>query len=41
MVRLAADLGWGLHEIAPERLSLEELFVELTATTGNTTERAA
>ena len=23
----------GLHEIAPERLSLEELFVELTATT--------
>lgn len=34
VVRLATDLGWGLHEIAPERLSLEELFVELTATTG-------
>ena len=41
VVRLAADLGWGLHEIAPERLSLEELFVELTATTGNITAGAA
>jgi len=33
VVRLAGESGWGLHEIAPERLSLEELFVELTATT--------
>ncbi len=41
VVRLAADAGWGLHEIAPEKLSLEELFVELTASTGNTTQEAA
>jgi ABC-2 type transport system ATP-binding protein len=41
VVRLAAEAGWGLHEIAPEKLSLEELFVELTANTGNTTTEAA
>jgi ABC-2 type transport system ATP-binding protein len=41
VLRLATDAGWGLHEIAPEKLSLEELFVELTATTGSTTDRAA
>ncbi len=41
VVRLAADAGWGLHEIAPEKLSLEELFVELTASTGNATTEAA
>ena len=41
VLRLAADAGWGLHEIAPEKLSLEELFVELTATTGNTQSEAA
>ncbi len=33
VLRLAAEAGWGLHEIAPEKLSLEELFVELTAST--------
>ncbi len=31
IVRLAAEGGWGLHEIRPGRLSLEELFVEMTA----------
>jgi len=41
VLRLAADAGWGLHVIAPDKLSLEELFVELTATTGSTTDRAA
>jgi ABC-2 type transport system ATP-binding protein len=30
IVRLAAENDWGLHEIRPGRLSLEELFVELT-----------
>jgi hypothetical protein len=30
-VKLAAERGWGLYEIAPERASLEQLFVELTA----------
>jgi ABC-2 type transport system ATP-binding protein len=31
IVKLAAERGWGLYEIAPERASLEQLFVELTA----------
>jgi len=30
IVRLAGERNWGLHEIAPERLSLEQVFVELT-----------
>jgi ABC-2 type transport system ATP-binding protein len=30
IVKLAAERGWGLYEIAPERVSLEQLFVELT-----------
>jgi ABC-2 type transport system ATP-binding protein len=29
IVRLASDRQWGLYEIAPERVSLEQLFVEL------------
>jgi len=31
IVRLAAEHGWGLYEIRPGRLSLEQLFVDLTA----------
>jgi ABC-2 type transport system ATP-binding protein len=31
IVRLAAVRGWGLYEIRPGRLSLEQLFVEMTA----------
>ncbi len=31
LVRIAAERGWGLTEIRPGRLSLEQLFVELTA----------
>jgi ABC-2 type transport system ATP-binding protein len=30
IIRLAAEQGWGLYEIRPGRLSLEQLFVELT-----------
>lgn len=30
IIRLAAERSWGLHEIAPERLSLEQIFVDLT-----------
>jgi ABC-2 type transport system ATP-binding protein len=31
IVRRAAERGWGLYEIRPGRLSLEQLFVEMTA----------
>ncbi|MBI3899780.1 MAG: ATP-binding cassette domain-containing protein [Gammaproteobacteria bacterium] len=31
IVRLATERHWGLHEIGPERASLEQIFVELTA----------
>lgn len=31
IVKLAAEQGWGLYEIAPDRVSLEQLFVELTS----------
>ncbi|OGI41224.1 MAG: ABC transporter ATP-binding protein [Candidatus Muproteobacteria bacterium RBG_16_62_13] len=31
LVRIAAERGWGLTEIRPGRLSLEQLFVEFTA----------
>jgi ABC-2 type transport system ATP-binding protein len=31
IVRLAGERGWGLYEIRPGRLSLEQLFVEMTA----------
>jgi len=30
IVRLAGEQGWGLYEIRPGRLSLEQLFLELT-----------
>lgn len=30
VVQLASERHWGLHEIAPERASLEQIFVELT-----------
>ncbi len=30
LVKLASERNWGLYEIAPERLSLEQIFVELT-----------
>lgn len=32
IVRAAAERNWGLKEIAPERASLEQIFVELTTT---------
>ncbi len=32
LVRLATERNWGLKEIAPERASLEQIFVELTTT---------
>ena len=32
VLKLAAEHGWGLQEVTPTRGSLEELFVELTAT---------
>lgn len=40
IVSLAAERGWGLHEIAPERASLEQIFVELV-TEERTAEAAA
>jgi len=30
LVRLSVERGWGLHEIGPERASLEQIFVDLT-----------
>ena len=30
IIRLALEQNWGLREIAPERASLEQIFVELT-----------
>jgi ABC-2 type transport system ATP-binding protein len=45
IVRLAGERGWGLYEIRPGRLSLEQLFVEMTtnapAETAAATESAA
>lgn len=38
LMRLSTDQAWGLREINPERLSLENLFVELT---GDTETRAS
>jgi ABC-2 type transport system ATP-binding protein len=32
IVRVATERNWGLKEIAPERASLEQIFVELTTT---------
>ncbi|MFL6622774.1 MAG: ABC transporter ATP-binding protein [Sulfurifustaceae bacterium] len=32
LVRIATERNWGLKEIAPERASLEQIFVELTTT---------
>jgi ABC-2 type transport system ATP-binding protein len=40
IVKLATERGWGLYEIAPERASLEQLFVELTADTSPAGEAA-
>lgn len=33
--------GWGLYEIAPERMTLEQIFVDLTCTEQETTEAIA
>jgi len=30
LMQLAVERQWGLYEIAPERASLEQIFVELT-----------
>lgn len=35
LVRTAVERNWGLYEIAPERASLEQIFVELTTTETN------
>ncbi|KPK40996.1 MAG: ABC transporter ATP-binding protein [Gammaproteobacteria bacterium SG8_47] len=32
LAELAVGRGWGLHELAPERKTLEDVFVDLTAT---------
>lgn len=31
----AVEKGWGLYELSPERLSLEQIFVDITATEAN------
>jgi ABC-2 type transport system ATP-binding protein len=41
IVRLSAQQGWGLYELRPGRLSLEQLFVEMTAATAAPTEGPA
>lgn len=33
IVRLAAERGWGLYEVGPERASLEQVFLSLTTAT--------
>jgi hypothetical protein len=40
---MAVEKNWGLYEIRPGRLSLEQLFLELTSDAGNsvTTETPA
>jgi len=37
----AAQEGWGLYEISPERMSLEQIFVELTCKERDTTKHEA
>ena len=32
LAELAVGQGWGLYELAPERRTLEDVFVDLTAT---------
>jgi ABC-2 type transport system ATP-binding protein len=41
ILKLATERGWGLHEIGPERASLEQIFVELTTSETETPEAAA
>jgi ABC-2 type transport system ATP-binding protein len=43
ILRMAVEKNWGLYEIRPGRLSLEQLFLELTSDAGNsvTTETPA
>lgn len=36
ILRLAVENNWGLYEIRPGRLSLEQLFLELTTDSGDT-----
>jgi ABC-2 type transport system ATP-binding protein len=43
ILRLAVEKNWGLYEIRPGRLSLEQVFLELTTDAGDsiTTEAPA
>jgi ABC-2 type transport system ATP-binding protein len=41
LVRLAVEKDWGLCELVPERLSLEDVFVELTTEEASAPENAA
>lgn len=41
LARLAAERGWGLTELSPERRTLEQVFVELVHQDGNRAENAA
>ena len=41
IIRLASQHGWGLHEIRPGRVSLEQVFVELTSREGAAAAAAA
>ena len=41
LVRCSVEKGWGLYELRPARVSLEEIFVELTTDDGGQEEAAA
>ncbi len=41
VVQLASERNWGLYEIVPERLSLEQLFVQLTTEEPHTADAQA
>ncbi len=41
LVRHSVEHDWGLYELSPERLSLEQIFVELTTTEESATEEVA
>ncbi|HEY0635180.1 MAG TPA: ABC transporter ATP-binding protein, partial [Gammaproteobacteria bacterium] len=40
LVEQAVKQGWGLYELTPDRLSLEDIFVNLTTTEHHTEEAA-
>ena len=41
LVELAVQQGWGLFEVIPERITLEEVFVDITRTEPSHEEDAA